>query len=406
MHLTPIHRLLAVAVYAALVAVGCEGSEKPEVEATTQPSAPPSLVLREGQWEQLDPGEQAAQSSLVSIRQKHELGKRHDLVMAVKKHLKKFPGDPTCEEAMFVAGEAEYDHEQFYQAFAWYEKQLARYPSGPFSERALLREMEIGKGLMGGEKRQLWRVIPIKAADEGIEILQKVAEHAPGTKLAEDALMHIGDWRYERGEFDKAVETYDQFLKLMPRSRLASQAMLNGAHATLEQYRGVEYDESPLLEAHDRYLFFQETYPQIARREDVGQILSGIVDAQAERLMHCAGFYERTNRPKAAVYYYRKILEDFPDTYHAISAETSLAGLGWVEPVKRSTERRSRGRRRATTQPRPDRERPAVSPVTTSPAPRTVRPPGSIRRPTVARPRPRPEPRPREPFGPVGEPMP
>ena len=402
MRLTPTHRLLAVAVYAALVAAGCEGSAKPEVAATTQPS----LVLRGGEWEQLDAGEQAAQSSLIAIRQKHELGKRHELVTAVKKHLKKFPGDPTCEEALILAGEAEYDNEQLYQAFSWYEKQLSRYPSGPFSERALLREMQIGKGLMGGEKRHLWRVIPMKAADEGIEILQKVAEHAPGTKLAEDALMHIGDWRFERGEFKEAIETYDQFMKLMPRSRMAPQAMLNGARATLEMYRGVEYDESPLLEAGDRYLFFQETYPQIARREDVDQILSGIEDARAERLMHCAGFYERTHRPEAAVYYYRKILEEFPGTYYASSAETTLAGLGWVEPVRPRTERRST-ERRPTTRPRPEQSPRTVSRTTTSPPPRTVRQPRPVGRPAVTAPRP---PRGRagsgEPFGPVGEPTP
>jgi outer membrane assembly lipoprotein YfiO len=265
--------------------------------------------------------------SLSAIREKSEAGKHGAVVGAVKKHLKKFPSDATCEEAMLLAGQSELARKRYYKAFEWFDKQVVRYPAGPLFERGLNGEIEAGEALLGGKKRKVWGVFPISARDEGVEILEKVATHAPGTKMAESALLKVAEWYYSEGDWADAVEAYDTFVAVMPRSRHVGQAMLNAAHATYEMYKGSGYDETPLLEAQQRYRAVQEQFPRLAERTGIARTLIEIRSTQAEKVYDCGTFYERTHRPEAAVYYYRRVVLEYPDTYYGQMSRDALVRL-------------------------------------------------------------------------------
>ena len=329
MRLTTTDILTALALVAVLVLLpACSRPIEPVVDDT----AKTSLVLQDGEWREVAAASNAATVSLTDIRQLYQAGKYGKAVSAVEKHIKLFSDDPSCQEAMFLAGEAEMGDGDLYAAFEWYERQIRAYRSGEFLEPALLREVEIGQRFLAGEKQHVWRIFRASAEEEGVEILEKVIEHAPGTVLAESVALYVGDWHNEQGEWIKAVAAYDRFLKLFPNSRQASGAMLQAARSTLNMYQGASYDETPLLDARERFLVVREQFPGLVATEGVDEALTIILDARAERLLTRAEFYERTDRLDSAVYYYEKVLEDFPRSYHTVAARDALARLGFAAP--------------------------------------------------------------------------
>ncbi|MCE5327056.1 MAG: outer membrane protein assembly factor BamD [Planctomycetaceae bacterium] len=250
-----------------------------------------------------------------------------------EKFVKSNPLDDDCEEAMFLAGEAEVGREHYFQGFEWYEKQLAKFPGGKFFQRALDREYAVAEAFLAGKKRLAFGMFWLPAKDDGLEILSKIVKHSPGSDLARKSVMRIGDYHYRAGEWTEAVDAYDSYIDLFKNDPDVEYAMLQGARATHSQYGGIEFDETPLLEAHQRYKTFTERYPKAAKREGVADTLRQIAELRAQKLYDSAEFYKRTSRLDAAAYYYGQVISRFPDTNWAGQARQSLGLLGGVVPA-------------------------------------------------------------------------
>lgn len=288
-----------------------------------------SLRLGSGGWEAEEAG--TPEGDVASIRTLFDAGKFSSVVSAAGKHVRKYPGERTHEEAFHLAGQAELGRGHYYQAYEWFEKQIIQFPSGELFERGLLGEIEAGEALMGGEKKLMWGFIWVTAKDEGVMILERVTEHAPGTRLAEEVLFKIGDWYYERSKWAEAIETYDQFVGLFPNGLKTPDAMLNAARATESMYRGTNFDEAPLIEAEQRYLLIQEQFPEQAGQARVAEAIRNVRNERAAKLYESATFYERTNRYDSALYYYKRIVNEFPDTRHAVTSRAALRQLGYFD---------------------------------------------------------------------------
>jgi len=286
-----------------------------------------------GKWVKLPtPAGQEPKEKPSVLRQNFEAGQYKKVIKAAKTLLKKHPADQACQEAYFLAGQAEIKRDRHYQAYEWFERQLDQFPSGKYSERALQFEYDIAEAFLRGQKRTFMGILKIKAYDEGLEILQRIAQHAPGTVIAANALLRVGDWHFGRQEWFQAVESYDTFLQFFPKSRMSGQAMGRAALATWSSYEGLAFDDTPLLEADQRFRILYESYPVEAEKIGAKKILRQIATIRAQKLLATAMFYQRTSRPGAASFYYRKMIELYPGTQWAKDAELSLELLGNVKP--------------------------------------------------------------------------
>lgn len=269
---------------------------------------------------------------LALVRQLFQDGRYKKTVKAAKKFRSKYQADPGYEEVCLLAGRAEIKRGRYYQAFEWFEKQLDQHPAGRLSDRALQREFEVAEAFLGGKKRVILGFIRIGAVDDGLEILTRIAEHAPGTNIAAKSLLRIADYHYQKGQWVEAAEAYDLFLDLFGKSPEAARAMLQAAQATYSSFRGIRFDDTPLLEAEQRFSIFAESYPAAARKAGVGRMLKQIAFARGEKLYQTGRFYERTKRPSAAAFYYKQLINAYPETQWAVDARTALRLLGDVEP--------------------------------------------------------------------------
>jgi len=165
-----------------------------------------------------------------------------------------------------------------------------------------------------------------------LEILSRIVGHAPGTRMAQKSLMLIGDYHFRRAKYDEAVEAYDRFLELFGRTPPAAHALLQAARATLASFRGINHDETPLIEAEQRFRLYVERFPLRAEKTGAAADLERIAYLRAQKLFSTARFYQRIGRKKSAVFYYRRVIEQYPTGAWAAKAKKALGKLG-VAPV-------------------------------------------------------------------------
>jgi outer membrane protein assembly factor BamD len=309
--------LLALCVAAALAAGAGRALAQEEYE------------WKDGNWVKAPaPAKGTPAGECALIRQYVEKGWNRTAVLEADRFVKKYPLEPAAEEVLMLAGRAELARGRYFQAYEYFEKQLNQFPSGRFFERALQHESEAAEAFLAGKRRIVWGIFHLPAQDDGITILGKIAEHAPGSALAEQSLMRIGDYHYQQRDYPEAVAAYDRYLEVFARAERASVAMLQAARASLAAYRGPEFDDTPLLEARQRYQMFAQRFPLQADRADVPRILEQVRASLARKAFTTAEFYERTGRKEPAKFYYRLVMEQYPQTEWEPRSAAALRRLG------------------------------------------------------------------------------
>jgi len=213
------------------------------------------------------------------------------------------------------------------KAYEWYERILDNHAGTPWADRALRRELIIAEMfLFKGVKQWVWGgVLRVSATEEALDILNRlIDQRAPGTALAEQALRLKADYHYNAGEFLEAEIDYARLARDYPRGRYERLALLRSADAAFAGFAGVDFDDKPLLEADERYRRYADQYPDSAAAEGVGQRLERIRENRAEKEFRTGRFYERTHQTRAAAYYYRFVVDKWPDTTAARDARARL----------------------------------------------------------------------------------
>ncbi len=230
-------------------------------------------------------------------------------------------------EALLLLGDAEFGRKRYYQAYENYEI-VAENTGGALFYKALRREMDVARAFLAGEKRIVWKFMRLPAYDDGIEILDRIWERVPGTRMGETALKLKADYYFTHGEMDLAQDEYANLVREHPHGRYTKVAMLRAAEAAEAAFPGIKFDDRALLDAEVRYRQTLSQFPAYAKREQVPQRLEGIRQLRAEKDLDIAKWYERTKHADAAEFYYRLILKDYPDTLAADEAKARLRGLG------------------------------------------------------------------------------
>jgi len=246
---------------------------------------------------------------------------------AARAFVRDHPSDPQVAEAMFLAGEAELRRRRWWAAYGWFEKVVERAAAGELYERALRREAVIGEAFLAGAKRPLWGVIPLPATDEGIEILQRVADRLPGSELAARSLMRIGDFQFARRRWVEAAATYLDYIGRFRGRYRSDEALLKAAQATYAQFDDANHDDTPLIEAEQLFRQYLAQYPNTPGAEQAGEALREITDLKAEKAYMTGRFYERVGRPVSAAVYYRDVARKYPGTPWAAPAARAFDAL-------------------------------------------------------------------------------
>lgn len=281
-----------------------------------------------GEWANIPaPPEAVPNTTLDEARRLLAEGEYRDAEKLLEDWLEDSYDDPRYFEGVFLLGEARFERNRFYQAYEQYEE-VAEATAGDLFFAALRRELDVALAFLSGEPRIVWGFLRLPAYDEGVEILDRIYERVPGTRLGERALKTRADYFFFRGDMDLAQDEYANLVREYPNGRYTPFAMLRAAESASAAFPGIRFDDSALLNAEERYRQVQAAFPIYAERNQVSARLDAIRTQRAQKDLYIARWYARTEQRDAAIFYYELILSDWPETLAAQEARADLRALG------------------------------------------------------------------------------
>jgi len=287
------------------------------------------------EWvEQPPPPAGTADGDLYAIKLQIHDGHYRGALSAIKRLVAKYgKADPAYPEALIAQAEALIGLKDYAKAHAVLQAFLGEFGGMTLTAEALRLEFVIAEAYLSGVKRRVWLVFRVSGEDVGYQILDEISTDHQDSPLAELAVKTKADHLFKVGEHALAELEYARILKDYPRSRYHQFSLGRSAESALASFAGVDYDEAALVEAEERYKDYRLRYRLQADREGVGLILDSIHEMRGEKDFLIGQYYERTDHPGSAIYYYQGVRRGFPETIAAKKATSRLELLGVLEPV-------------------------------------------------------------------------
>lgn len=287
------------------------------------------------EWvEQPPPPTGTAEGDLYAIKVQIHDGHYRKALSAIKRLVEKYgKADPAYPEALIARAEALIGLKNYDKAHDVLQAYLGEFGGMTLTAEALRLEFIIAEAYLSGVKRRVWLIFRLSGEDMAYQILDEISSDFPDSPLAELAVKTKADHLFKVGEHALAELEYARVLKDYPRSRYQQFSLGRSAESALASFAGVEYDEAALVEAEERYNDYRLRYRQQADREGVGLILDSIHEMRGEKDFLIGQYYERTDHPGSAVFYYQGVRKGYPETIAAAKATSRLELLGVLEPV-------------------------------------------------------------------------
>ncbi len=279
-----------------------------------------------GQWvEHPTPSPGTPAGDMHTIQQWLRDKKPGKALSAVKAFIKKYsPAHPLYPQAMTAQAEALIGLHRYDKAHELLQQFLNQYSGSQFTDEALRLEFLVAEAYLSGHKRKLFGLKLLSGTDTAEQILDTIAIDYPESRYAEYAVKIKADYLFNKGEYLLAELEYSQLVKDFPNGQYHELAIKRSAEAALAGFRGIEYDDAALIEAKERYRDFQTRYPLQSQRDHVDRILDGVERKRAEKEYSIGAYYERINQVASAVFYYRSVMSNWPDTLAAEKAKSRL----------------------------------------------------------------------------------
>lgn len=293
-------------------------------------AAPQSWELENGQWRPISAG---ATTHPVSdpVLDRAELLLTHKgydaangMLLTWLKHNKK---SPLRDRALLLLAESYYQRGDRLTSFYECDHLMDDYVESPLYYRALELQYKIAEAFLDGFKRKLFGMAILSSEDEGIEMLYRIQQRSPGSPLAEKALLRTADYYYATSQFDLSADAYTAYVRQYPRSPMVPRARLRSAFSSLAQFRGLRYDATPLIDARAQLVDIAMAYPELAKQENLDDVMQRIDKSFARKILEVADFYKRTHDPASAVYQYRFLVQSYPNTPEAEYAKGELTKM-------------------------------------------------------------------------------
>lgn len=252
---------------------------------------------------------------------------------------------PMLPTALLLRGDATAASGDEYEALYDYERVIKTYPGSPEFVTAIEREMEIATRYLNGLKRKSFGIRMTDGDSVGEELLLRVHERLPGSRLAERAGIELADYYYRTRDLESAEIAYQLFSKNHPRSPYAMRAKQREIFSNLGRFKGPQYDTTVLLDASAKINRFMNQYPSQAHQTGLDEaLISRIDDSRGEQLLETAEWYLRRDDPVSARLMLQRLVKRHPESAAAGKAMDILTQRGWLpskatdETIKSSTE--------------------------------------------------------------------
>lgn len=284
-----------------------------------------------GQWQAMNaPATRPAADVFVEnptldqIEESLRSGRSQSAYERVVNWIKSNPDAPDRDRGLYLLAEAYRQTGDRIRAFYHLDELMDYYPDSRLFGLALEKQYNIADDFLNGKTRRVLGFLAVTAREEAVEMLYRVQERAPGSPIAERALLRTADYYYDSSQFDLATDAYGAYIRAYPRSPEIPRVKLFRAFSSLAQFRGVLFDATPLIDAKAQLENILVQYPELSRQQSVRDFVDRIDQTLATKVFAVADFYRRTDQPRAAVYLWRYLVQTYPESVEAEKARGQL----------------------------------------------------------------------------------
>lgn len=239
--------------------------------------------------------------------------------------------NPYVPEALLLRGDCKLADADEYEALLDYEEVAKNFSGSEQFAPALERQFEVAMLYLGGLRKKVFGLFRM---DSGVpiaeDILVRINERLPGSRLAERALLELADYYYRNRDLRGASETYDVFIQNFPNSDARPLAMQRLIYSNIAQFKGPRYDAAPLLDARYQIDTLVQEFPAHAQEAGLGPELQARLDeSRAAQVLGVAQWYLKRGDPISARLTLRRLVRTFPGTRSAREGLDIIEKRGW-----------------------------------------------------------------------------
>jgi outer membrane protein assembly factor BamD len=165
-----------------------------------------------------------------------------------------------------------------------------------------------------------------------------VVLNAPGTELADDAQLYLGDSHYQLKEYVVAISEYERLVQRMPSSPLVEEARFRIGKSYYELSPAYALDQVNTENAIQVFQSFLDDYPDSKHRDEVNEMIQILRGKLGKKSLENARLYKILREWEAAIIYYDDVLDNYYDTpwaqFAAVEKAECLVQLGKLEEAQ------------------------------------------------------------------------
>ncbi|MBL0869782.1 MAG: outer membrane protein assembly factor BamD [Phycisphaerales bacterium] len=298
------------------------------------PTRPMYTLGSEGQWQQSSaPALGSDEAVIAEARRLIATGQFDQAIVNLDAWLlsNDTSGKAVVPAALLARGDARSSIGDEFEALYDYEQIIKSFPASAEYPIAVQRELEIGVKYLQGTKRLWWFGLRwLSAEDVGEELLIRVQERLPGSRVAERAGIELADYYYRERELTLASTAYEMFLLNYPMSPYRIKAMQRRIYANIARFKGPRYDASSLSDARILINRFMTLYPAQAQEAGLDDALLTRIDENAGlQMLEVAAWYVGRGDEASARYTLQRLLRRHPQSAAARRALDMIKEKGW-----------------------------------------------------------------------------
>ncbi|MGC8976920.1 MAG: tetratricopeptide repeat protein [Candidatus Ratteibacteria bacterium] len=259
-----------------------------------------------------------------------EFRKNGKIDIAIREHkklLKHYSKSEYAPKSCFILGEIYREKGDYKKAFDYFQKIIDEYPSSQLVFSAIKIQSEIAEETLKTKERNLLKFLTKK--EEKGDLMNKVIENNPYALESIDRMFKLADFYYDIKEYEKGIEVLNKIIKNFPeKDEICEKAKFLRIKYLLTLIPDKNYDMDMIDEIKDRIFEFLSEYPESKFKDEIERIRKILDERGAKNYYEIARYYERAGKKKAAIYYYKKIMNEFSETeYGKIASEKINKGL-------------------------------------------------------------------------------
>ena len=240
-----------------------------------------------------------------------------------------FPFAPSAAKARYRQAQLLDQQGEVEDAFETYDAFLGRFPGSSLYTKAFNRlesiAFDVASGKVKGSFLGMERDIPLSTK---VEMLSKIAVHAPKSERAAKAQFAIGQAYLAEEKYDKSVAAFRELVSDQPNSSLAPRALFKVGEILLQNAERGNQNQANLRLSREAFNDYLIQYPGHSRNNEARKKITELKARELKRSYEIAKFYEKTGEIKSARFYYSNIVSETKSGKLHDAAKARLKAIG------------------------------------------------------------------------------